>query len=66
MLRLLPIPEGFVCEPHKVCVRTMIAQVVYPEGCEDCIRMVFAEALAQALANTRQIVAKQGYKLNGE
>jgi hypothetical protein len=64
MLRLLPIPEGFLCEPHKVCVRTMISQVIYPEGCEECIRMVFAEALEQALARTKEIVAKQGYQIH--
>ena len=57
------MPNGFACEPHKVFVRTMISQVVYPEGCEECIRAAFAEALEKALATTKALVNKQGYEI---
>lgn len=53
-LRLLPVAGGFACVPHKVFINLMISSVNYPDGCEECIRAAFAEALERALEENKR------------
>jgi hypothetical protein len=52
---LLELENGqYACGDHQNVVKPMIASVFFPDGCEECTRKAFAEALESTLEEQRK------------